>query len=493
MMNGIPSRALAALLLVVFSEARAATVYIHPSSAWQISSWRYFKGADEPPANWRELDFDDSTWTSGKAPFGYGVRGYVRYGTVLADMPERYTSVLLRKHFYVDDLAKTKALKLSVNYGDGFVAWLNGVQIASRNAPATPTAAMVATAEHPASPEHRYEVFPVDGAPLRLGRNVLAIQLLTHRRGGASALLDASLIDTRNLAFQRPAAASSIQRNARFFQPSAAVDGTQLTFWNSAEGQGDFPVAFSVDLGRVYSVDRMRLHWWGGRLPGLGGGPRDYEIHVSQDGQTWKTAASLKDQKGGEQDIVFPAIEARHIRLHMTAANAAKGAIGLLDLEVYEPGMPLDAREFDGLSLFKPATASSQPSPGSPPAKALDNNAASWWVSRPGDADPQWLAVDLEKVCRVSAVKAYFSERFALRFAVQLAVRENEWRDLEYTVDTEEISSGDNHRIHRVMFAQPQEARYARILLWGTNPHAKQYGNRYTPTEFVVIGLPPQD
>ena len=63
-------------------------------------------------------------------------------------------------------------------------------------------------------------------------------------------------------------------------------------------------------------------------------------------------------------------------------------------------------------------------------------------------------------------------------------------RDIDATIDTEEISSGDNHRIHRVTFAQPQEARYARILLWGTNPHAKEYGNRYTPTEFVLIGKP---
>jgi hypothetical protein len=489
-MIAFPSRVLVFLLVVISCEAHAATVYIHPSSAWQISSWRYFKGNQEPPSNWRELDFDDSDWTSGKAPFGYGVRGFVRYGTLLADMRQGYTSVFLRKHFYVDDLAKTTALKLSVNYGDGFVAWLNGVQIASQNAPDKATAASTATAEHPGSAEHRYQVFSVAGAPVRLGRNVLAILVLTRSRDRDSALLDASLIDTRNLAFQRPATASSIQRNARFFQPSAAVDGTQLTFWSSAEGQGDIPVSFTVDLGQLHTIDRLRLHWWGGKLPGLGGGPRDYEVHVSEDSQTWKTVASLSNEKGGERTIDLPAIKTRQVRLHMTAANAARGSIGLLDFEVFAEGVPLDAREFDGLSLFKPATASTRPSPGSPPAKAVDNNAASWWVSQPGAPDPQWLAVDLEDEYRVSAVKVYFSERFAEKFTVQLAVRENEWRDIDYTVDTEEIASGDNHRIHRVMFAQEQEARYARILLWGTNPHAKEYGNRYTPTEFVVIGVP---
>jgi hypothetical protein len=152
--------------------------------------------------------------------------------------------------------------------------------------------------------------------------------------------------------------------------------------------------------------------------------------------------------------------------------------------------VPFDAREFDSLSLFKPALASSQPSPGSPAKKAFDNNAASWWASQPGGPDPQWLAVDLVSVQRVSAVKVYFSDRYALRFSVQLAVSENDWREPAFTIDTEEIASGDNHRIHRVMFSEAQEARYARILLWGTNPHVKAYGDRYTPTEFMVIGEP---
>ena len=470
---------------------RASTVYIHPSSAWQISSWHYFKGTAEPPARWRDLAFDASAWPSGKAPFGYGLRGHVRYGTPLADMKAGYTSVFLRKYFQVDDLAQTTALKLSVNYSDGFVAWLNGVPVAARNAPVNPVTTSVATAGHAASDEHRYDVFPVSAAPLRLGRNVLALQLMTATRDNPSTHLDASLVDTRNLAFNRPASASAIQRHARFLQPAAAVDGTQLTFWSSPEDDPKaMPVWFAVDLGARQPIDRVRMFWWGGELPGLGGGPRDYELQVSDDAQAWRTVAARKGENGGEDEIAFTPTPARHVRIFVTAANAAKGSIGLLDFEVYTPGVPFDAREFDSLALNKPATASSQPSPGSPARKAVDNNATSWWVSQAGAPDPQWLAVDLEAVHRVAAAKIYFSERFALRFAVQLATREGEWRDIEATVDTEEIASGDIHRIHRVNFSQVQEARHARLLLWGTNPHAKAYGDRYTPMEFMVIAAP---
>jgi hypothetical protein len=468
----------------------SATVYIHPSSAWQISSWRYFKGTAEPPANWRAADFDDSSWSSGKAPFGYGLRGHVKYGTALGDMRGGHTTLYLRKHFYIDDLAQTRALKLSVNYGDGFVAWLNGVQVAARNAPQQPRFDSTATAQHPGSAEHHYEVFPVPAAPLRPGRNILAIQLLSAASDSASAHFDASLIDTRNLAFNRLASASAIQRNARFFQPSAAVDGTQLTFWSSPEEAGAMPVWFAVDLGARQPIDRVCTHWWGGELPGLGGGPRDYELQVSDDARSWRTIAVRTGGNGGEDEIAFAPTEARHVRIHATAANAAKGSIGLLELEVYAPGVPSDPREFTSLALNKPATASTQPSRGSPAKKAFDNNAASWWASQPGAPDPQWLAVDLERIERVSAARIYFSSRFALRFSVQLATQDGDWRDVAHTVDTEEISGGDNHRIHRVMFSEIQEARFARLLLWGTNPDAKEYGNRYTPTEFMIIAAP---
>jgi hypothetical protein len=485
-------RAAVAYGAVIVTALSAATVYIHPSSAWQISSWRYFKGTAEPPASWMARDFDDSAWTSGKAPFGYGLRGHVRYGTPLTDMKTGYTTVFLRKHFYVDDFAKTGALKLSVNCSDGFVAWINGVEVAARNAPARRSATAVATASHPASTDHRYNVFSIPRERVALGRNVAAVMLLSHARDAESTHFDASLVDTRNLAFQQTATVSSVERNARFFQPAEAVDGTQLTFWSSEKKTESAPGWFAVDLGRSHTIDKIRLHWWGGELPGLGGGARDYDVQVSIDARDWKTVATLTNQNGGEDEVVFPSVGARHVRLQFAAANNPRGYnYGLLDLEVMAEGVPFDAREFESLALFKPATASAQNSRGSPAKKAFDNNAASWWQSLPGGPDPQWLAVDLEAVHRISAAKIYFTDRYAQRFVVQLATRENDWRDAACAIDTEEIPGGDNHRIHRVMFAEVQEARYARILLWGTNPHVKEYGERYTPTEFMVIAAPP--
>jgi hypothetical protein len=461
----------------------AATVYIAPSSAWQISTWRYLPGRDQPAANWREITFDDAGWNSGKAPFGYGVGGFVRYGTTLAEGPDRHATLYLRKVFHVDDLAQTGALKLSVNFSDGFIAWINGVEVAAYHAPASRTGDAIATAAHPASAEHRYRVFPVSAASIRRGGNVLAVQLLRPAAHAAARHFDASLIDTRNLAFNRPATASSVNRSARFFQPYAGVDGTQLTFWIPDKPAAD-PVAWlSVDLGARYIIDRARLHWWGGRLPGLGGGARDYELEVSDDARTWTIAATTAGQNGGEQEVHFPPAGARHVRLRTLAPNEPR-SYGLLEFEVYAQGVPVDAREFESLALHKPASASSIAWRGAPPAKAVDNNAGSWWESSPAADDPQWLEVDLETPRRITGVRVYFTERYATRFQMQVAGDEQDWHNPDHRLDSEEVTAGDNHRIHRITFASPQEARRVRVLLWDKNPRV----DRYAITELMILG-----
>ena len=71
------------LPLVAAEPVSAATVYVPPSGPARVCAWRYATGTDRSPANWTALDFDDSKWASGRAPFGYGLRGKIRCGTSL--------------------------------------------------------------------------------------------------------------------------------------------------------------------------------------------------------------------------------------------------------------------------------------------------------------------------------------------------------------------------------------------------------------------------
>ncbi len=114
--------------LLVFASDKNRTEYI---KHWETiinwgDVWKYKLGTSEPPTNWKELAFNDQTWDSGPSGFGYGD------GDDSTIVPS-IQSVYIRKVFSVDDVNDIKMAVLHVDYDDGFVAYLNGVEIARAN------------------------------------------------------------------------------------------------------------------------------------------------------------------------------------------------------------------------------------------------------------------------------------------------------------------------------------------------------------------------
>src|SRR5580765_794780 len=94
---------------------------------------RYFKGTNAPsapPAAWQQIAFDDSTWLTGVGGFSTG-QSY-NENTVLADMPGHYLSFFCRTRFTVSDPNSVKWLTMRIDYDDGFIAYLNGTEVARR-------------------------------------------------------------------------------------------------------------------------------------------------------------------------------------------------------------------------------------------------------------------------------------------------------------------------------------------------------------------------
>src|ERR1043166_6801887 len=97
------------------------------------SVWKYFKGRSEastPTTAWRQLNFNDSSWSIGVAPIGYG-ENFV--ATPLNDMRSNYTTVFFRKTFVVQDPSTVSNLVLQALYDDGFKLWINGSNVLNPN------------------------------------------------------------------------------------------------------------------------------------------------------------------------------------------------------------------------------------------------------------------------------------------------------------------------------------------------------------------------
>ncbi|MCB1125439.1 MAG: CotH kinase family protein, partial [Verrucomicrobiae bacterium] len=95
------------------------------------ATWRYFKGTTEassPKDAWRQGAFDDSAWETGPAPFYYGEN--VAGGTLITDMRNSYTTLFLRHSFTLANVEDIGSLTLRTAVDDGFIAWLNGHEVA---------------------------------------------------------------------------------------------------------------------------------------------------------------------------------------------------------------------------------------------------------------------------------------------------------------------------------------------------------------------------
>lgn len=151
-------------------------------------------GITEPSSNWKTVSFDDSSWQSGDTGVGYvyyGPQGGTSpYSSMInLDMastmfvngrpPTSYDSAYIRVDFTVGDPSLISQLVLRMKYDDGFVAYINGVEVASANAPASLSYTSSATAEHDGT---SYEDFTILNASsyLQSGSNVLAIHGLDY-------------------------------------------------------------------------------------------------------------------------------------------------------------------------------------------------------------------------------------------------------------------------------------------------------------------------
>ena len=137
--------------------------------------WSYLVPESEPSSTWRNLEFDDSSWEIGKTSIGYGDGDD---STVVNNA----LSVFLRKTFEVADPTLVSELLLHVDYDDGFIAYLNGTEIA-RNGLAGTFPAFDATASSHESVMHsggQPETFAIDAELVSLlnqGSNVLCVQV----------------------------------------------------------------------------------------------------------------------------------------------------------------------------------------------------------------------------------------------------------------------------------------------------------------------------
>ncbi|MFJ8590652.1 beta-N-acetylglucosaminidase domain-containing protein [Streptomyces sp. NPDC093598] len=89
------------------------------------------------------------------------------------------------------------------------------------------------------------------------------------------------------------------------FPASAANDGDPDTRWSSPADDGAW---WQVELTRPARLGRVGLHWQDAH-------PSAYRVQVSPDGRRWRTAAAVRDSRGGRESVRMDEKDVRFVRV----------------------------------------------------------------------------------------------------------------------------------------------------------------------------------
>jgi titin len=130
-----------------------------------------------------------------------------------------------------------------------------------------------------------------------------------------------------NFALNKPVTASSTDSTSA---PSRAVDGSVVTFWRSGfVNASSALVTYDVQLNAnvKITIGRVVIKWYQTYYA------TDYEIQVSDDAANWTTIHTNAFVTTNLQDVTFPAVATKNVRLLMKKNN--KSNYRIAEIEIY--------------------------------------------------------------------------------------------------------------------------------------------------------------
>lgn len=104
-------------------------------------------------------------------------------------------------------------------------------------------------------------------------------------------------------------ASSSEQKNGatgEVFTPEMAFDQKADTRWSSNFRDGEW---IEADLGEPRIIEKVNLSWQAAYAEA-------YQIQVSENGTDWYVVANATKKKGGKNELTFPPVSARYVRMY---------------------------------------------------------------------------------------------------------------------------------------------------------------------------------
>ena len=194
-----------------------------------------------------------------------------------------------------------------------------------------------------------------------------------------------------------------------------AVDGEANSRWASEHSN---PQWIYVDLGSEQTINQVVIRWESSY-------GKSYKIQVSDDAINWTDVYATDIGDGGIDDIRFPEVNARYVRMYGTVRGTDNG-YSLFEFEVYYVSNLLT-----NLAKGKNVSTSSNESDNVPGYAAVDGNGGTRWAS--ASSDTEWIYVDLGIEQSINSVILKWESAYGKSYKIQVSKDATNWTDVYAT------------------------------------------------------------
>lgn len=199
--------------------------------------WKYLAAGSDGGEAWVMPGFDDASWSTGLAQFGYGdgdEQTVVPFGPNAAS---KYITTYFRKAFAVTNVDRIARLDLKLVATDGVLVYLNGDVVASIGL-VSPAASATLASVRPTALRDTWQDFSISPGLLTEGTNVLAVEVHLATPGATNLSFDLQLFATEAPAITAlmPLEDGRVQLalEGSGFSPTRVEASTNAVNWSSA-------------------------------------------------------------------------------------------------------------------------------------------------------------------------------------------------------------------------------------------------------------------
>lgn len=160
--------------ITLISNMAAATVVLIPTGG----TWQYLDTGVEQVSAWRGNGFNDSSWKSGSAPFGYGLGDETTVTGFGTNAANKFITTYFRRSFFVPDVSLVQTLAARLVRDDGAIVYLNNTEVWRDNMPAGLVSfSNLASSEITSPAQTQFISRVLNPSALVTGTNIIAAEL----------------------------------------------------------------------------------------------------------------------------------------------------------------------------------------------------------------------------------------------------------------------------------------------------------------------------